>query len=233
MAETPRREFLKLALGGAFAAAGAALQRAAWAAPMAPPAPFSADSLLDMARELAKSPFKPPDATLPDAVRQAHRRAISGDPPQPQYGGLERREDRLCARTVAPRLCLRRAGADLRGRERPGTPTRLRPQRLRFRQAAAARRSARHRLLRRAAVARQRRPGLARTRDLPGRDVFSQPRSRPELGLNARGLSIRTGEAQGEEFPLFRAPVDREAEPGVRRPDNSRLARFGEPDRGV
>ena len=67
MAKSPRREFLKLALGGAFAAAGIALQRVAAAAPMAQPTPFSADSVLDMARELAKLPFKPPASTLPDA----------------------------------------------------------------------------------------------------------------------------------------------------------------------
>ncbi len=66
MPETPRRDFLKLALGGAFAAASAALETAAWAAPEAPATPFSADALLDAARELAKSPFKAPNAALPD-----------------------------------------------------------------------------------------------------------------------------------------------------------------------
>ncbi len=35
-------------------------------------------------------------------------------------------------------------------------------------------------------------------------------------GVTARGLSIRTGDPQGEEFPLFPRAVDREAEPGLR-----------------
>ena len=161
MAESPRREFLKLALGGAFAAAGIALQRVAAAAPMAQPTPFSTDSVLDMARELAKSPFKPPSAALPDAFANLTRRAISGDPSQLQHGGLERREDGFRARAFAPRLRFHLAGADQRRRERPGAPPGLRPQRLRLRQAATAGRSPRHRLLRRQGAARRRRPGLA------------------------------------------------------------------------
>ena len=67
MAETPRREFLKLAIAGALAAVSGALDAArAYAEPLGPAAPFAPENVLNMARELAKSPFKAPRSTLPD-----------------------------------------------------------------------------------------------------------------------------------------------------------------------
>ena len=67
MAETPRREFLKLAIAGALAAASGALDAArAHAESLGPAAPFAPENVLNMARGLAKSPFKAPRSTLPD-----------------------------------------------------------------------------------------------------------------------------------------------------------------------
>ena len=48
------------------------------------------------------------------------------------------------------------------------------------------------------------------------------------LGVNARGLSIRTGDARGEEFPFFRAVWIEKTDSGRQRPDDSRPARFPE-----
>ena len=67
MAETPRREFLKLAIAGALAAASGTLDAArAHAESLGPAAPFAPENVLNMARGLAKSPFKAPRSTLPD-----------------------------------------------------------------------------------------------------------------------------------------------------------------------
>src|SRR5271167_2557314 len=91
MARTSRREFLKLGLSGALAAVGGALERArASAEPVGPVARFAPENVLSMARELAKSPFKPPRSTLPDplnnltfeqytAIRRIPGSAIWGD----------------------------------------------------------------------------------------------------------------------------------------------------------
>src|SRR5579864_2899691 len=63
-----RRDFLKLALAGALSGAAAPFAEGpARAAPAAgPPSPFTADSIVEMARDLAKSPFKAPKTALPD-----------------------------------------------------------------------------------------------------------------------------------------------------------------------
>ena len=67
-----RRDFLKLAFTGALSGASAILAGAAGAAnaataPGAPaPSPFAAGNVVEMARQLAKSPFKAPKGALPD-----------------------------------------------------------------------------------------------------------------------------------------------------------------------
>ena len=139
-------------------------------------------------------------------LRQPHLRAISGDPSQSQYGGLERREDRLRDRALASRLHLHFADADQRRRERAGAPPGLRPQRLRLRRAAAAGRSPRHRLLRLSGCcAPATTGGWREVAIFQGASFFRSLARGQNLGVNARGLSIRTGEPRGEEFPLFRA----------------------------
>src|SRR5471032_1722335 len=62
-----RRDFLKLVFAGAVAgAASSGVEAAAAADAPPPPAPFASGNVLDMARELAKSPFKAPKDALPD-----------------------------------------------------------------------------------------------------------------------------------------------------------------------
>jgi glucans biosynthesis protein len=62
-----RRDFLKLVFAGAVAGAGSSDPSAGFAADAPPPpAPFAAGNVLEMARALAKAPFKAPKDTLPD-----------------------------------------------------------------------------------------------------------------------------------------------------------------------
>src|SRR5579863_632413 len=68
-----RRDFLKLVAAGVLSGApstiavAAALPKAAAAAAAAPaPSTFTADSVLALAQQLAKSPFKAPKGSLPD-----------------------------------------------------------------------------------------------------------------------------------------------------------------------
>ena len=42
------------------------------------------------------------------------------------------------------------------------------------------------------------------TGDLPGRELFPLAAPGQNFGVTARGLSIRTGDPRGEEFPFFR-----------------------------
>ena len=205
MAESPRREFLKLALGGAFAAAGAALQRAAWAAPMAPPAPFSADSLLDMARELAKSPFKPPDATLPDAfakltaeqylaIRHNPNTAVWNDEKtgfalEPLHRGFVFAapvQISVVENGQARRLVYDRNAFDFGKLQPPVDLPDIGFSGVRLLHASDDQ-------------------GWRELAIFQGATFFRSLARGQSYGLNARGLSIRTGEAQGEEFPLFRA----------------------------
>src|SRR5580698_7997300 len=91
MVETPRREFLKLAIAGAFATVSGALESArAFAETLGPLTPFVPENVLNMARDLAKSPFKAPRSTSPDpfnnltfeqytAIRRIPGSAIWGD----------------------------------------------------------------------------------------------------------------------------------------------------------
>ena len=63
MADRQRREFLQLAVGGALAASVAPSPLAA--EPLGQPVPFSADTVVKMAVELASKPFKEPETPLP------------------------------------------------------------------------------------------------------------------------------------------------------------------------
>ncbi len=181
MAAPQRREFLGLALGGALAAAGApASVRPAAAEPLASPVPFTADTVLKAAAQLAAAPFKAPSAPLPSVFsglnfeQYASIRRVAGD------CDLGRPEARLFPRAAASRLRLHDADHDQHRRERPFAAGHLRPGRLRFRQAAAAGRDGRSRLFRPAhpqGVGR----GLSGRRDLPGRKLLPLARAGPEF----------------------------------------------------
>ena len=235
MPESPRRDFLKLALGGAFAAAAAGagasrLGRARSARRL----PFSADSLLDMARELAKTPFKAPSAALPDAFAKLTSEqylAIRHNPDTAVWS-----DDKIgFALEPLHRGFIFTAPVDIyRRRERPSAPPRLRPQRLRLRQVAAARRYAGDigfsgvRVLRAGDD-----QGWREFAIFQGATFFRSLARGQTYGLNARGLSIRTGDAAGRGISAVSRAVDREAEPGGRCADDPRAARFGERDRRI
>src|SRR6185437_3116974 len=63
MADSERREFLRLAVGGALAASlPPAGSKPAAAEPLSEPSPFAADTVVKMAVALASKPFKEPEA---------------------------------------------------------------------------------------------------------------------------------------------------------------------------
>ncbi|THD46153.1 MAG: glucans biosynthesis protein [Bradyrhizobium sp.] len=205
MPESARRDFLKLALGGAFAAASVALERGASAASMAAPTPFSVDSLLDMARELAKAPFKAPDSNLPDpfakltaeqylAIRPAPNTAVWSDDKtgfeiEPLHRGF------IFAAPVdiyivdngqSRRLVYDRSAFDFGKLQTPANLPDIGFSGVRVLDASDAQ-------------------GWRELAIFQGATFFRSLARGQSYGLNARGLSIRTGDAQGEEFPLFRA----------------------------
>jgi len=204
MAESPRREFLKLALGGAFAAAGIALRRAV-AAPMAQPTPFSADSVLDMARDLAKSPFKPPNTSLPDpfgnltaeqylSIRHNPGTAIWSDEKtgfalEPLHRGFVFTapvQINVVENGEARRLIYDRNAFDFGKLQPPADLPDIGFSGVRVLRASDDQ-------------------GWRELAIFQGATFFRSLARGQTYGLNARGLSIRTGDAQGEEFPQFRA----------------------------
>lgn len=205
MAKSPRREFLKLALGGAFAAAGMALQRVAAAAPMAQPMPFSAGSVLDMARELAKSPFKAPSAALPDAfanlsaeqylaIHHNPNTAVWNDekigfalePLQRGFVFTSPVQINVVENGQARRLIYDRAAFDYGKLQPPADLPDIGFSGVRVLRAGDDQ-------------------GWRELAIFQGATFFRSLARGQNYGLNARGLSIHTGDGQGEEFPLFRA----------------------------
>ena len=98
MADRQRREFLQLAVGGALAASLAPSGSSPAAAePLGQPVPFSTDTVVKMAVELASKPFKGPEAPLPSMFSEltfdqyASIRRVLG------HSDLERPESRLFA----------------------------------------------------------------------------------------------------------------------------------------
>jgi len=206
MASSRRRDFLKLALGGAFAAAAGALTSAlARAEPLAAPAPFAPDNVLDMARQLAKSPFKAPNASLPDpfanltfeqysAIRRLPNSAIWNDEKvgfalEPLHRGfvyatpmqlniVENGQSRL--------IVYDKSVFDFGKLQPPSNLPDLDFSGVRLWKATPG-------------------EGWQDLALFQGATFFRSLAHGQPYGVEARGLSIRTGDAPGEEFPLFRA----------------------------
>jgi glucans biosynthesis protein len=205
MASSPRRDFLKLAFGGALAAAGLALESArAGAEPLGPPNPFAPENVLEMARDLAKSPFKPPKSTLPDvfsglnfeqysAIRRNPGSAVWNDEKfgfalEPLHRGFiftTPVDIAIVENGSARRLVYDRAAFDFGKLQPPADLPDLGFSGVRVLKAAG--------------------PGWQDLAIFQGATFFRSLARGQTYGVNARGLSIRTGDAQGEEFPLFRA----------------------------
>jgi glucans biosynthesis protein len=206
MAETPRREFLKLSLVGALAAVSGALESArAFAEPLGQPAPFAPENVLTLARELAKSPFKPPNSTLPDpfnnltfeqytSIRRVPGTAIWGD----AHGGFALEplnrgfifatpmELYLVEVGLSQKVIYDRALFDFGKLQVPPELGNLGFSGIRILRGGGG-------------------EGWKDAAIFQGATFFRSLARGQSYGVSARGLSIRTGDPQGEEFPLFRA----------------------------
>jgi glucans biosynthesis protein len=199
-----RREFLKLALGGAVAVAASSLEAAAASAEsLAGPTPFSPDSVLQMARELAKSPYKAPAAALPEifanlnfeqyaAIRRQPGSAIWSDEKlgfalEPLHRGFVYRTPinlHVVENGEARRVIYDASAFDF------GKLTV--PPRLGDVGFSGLR------------VLKSSESGFQDVAIFQGATFFRSLARGQFFGVTARGLAIRTGDEPGEEFPLFR-----------------------------
>jgi glucans biosynthesis protein len=198
-----RRDFLKLAVGGALAGMSPVRAVAADAAP-APP-PFAADQVVAMARELAKSPFKAPKNTLPDpfanltyeqyvAIRARPGSALwSGDNVgfalEPLHRGFVFStpiDINVVENGVARRVGYDRNAFDFGKLQLPAELPDIGFSGFRVLGAVEGQ-------------------GFQEVAIYQGASFFRAKARGQTLGVTARGLSIHTGDPQGEEFPLFRS----------------------------
>ena len=183
-----------------------------------------------MAVELASKPFKAAEgASLPmsSPISLSNNTPRFAACPEPRSGATK---DRLLPRAAASGLRLHDPDRDQRRRERHGAEGHLRPRRFRLRQVAASRLPWPTSVFPACACSSPRTRASRMWRSSRARPS-SAARPRPDLGLTARGLSIRTGDEPGEEFPLFRAFWIEKPRPAAKALDHPRLARFGERDR--
>ena len=204
MASSARRDFLKLAIGGALAAAAAPRESApARAEPLEPPRPFGPETVLNMARELAKSPFKAPKLELPEIfsnlsydqyskIQRTPGSAIWSDEKlgfalEPLHRGFiftTPMQLNIVEYGLAQRMMYDRADYRFADPQPPADLPDLGFSGVRVKAASS-----------------QGWDGLA---IFQGAAFFRSLARGQRYGVNARGLSIRTGDAAGEEFPLFR-----------------------------
>jgi glucans biosynthesis protein len=205
MSETDRRDFLKFAFSGALAAAAALQGARAAAESLGPPQPFSRERVLDIARELTKIPFKPPRAGLPDpfaaltfeqynTIRRRPGTAIWGDDRSPYaLEPLHRGfifttpvDIRLVEDGEARLVLYDRSVFDFGKLQVPADLRDLGFSGVRILRSGGA-------------------EGWRDAAIFQGATFFRGLARGQTFGVTARGLSIRTGDPQGEEFPLFRA----------------------------
>ena len=200
MADPRRREFLKLALGGAIAAAGAGRTGAE---PLASPTPFSADVVLKQAAQLASQPFKAPSAPLPSvfsgltfdqyaAIRRVPGTAIwSGEKVGFSLEPLHRGSVfttpvaiNIVENGLSQRVIYDPADFDFGKVQPPPAMGDLGFSGLR--------------------VLRASDDGFQDAAIFQGASFYRSRARGQNFGVTARGLAIRTGDEPGEEFPLFR-----------------------------
>lgn len=205
-----RRDFLKLALAGALSGLGAssaaAQGEATVAAPAAPaPYPFAPGNVIDMARQLAKSPFKAPKGALPDpfpsltyeqyvAIRAQPGSALwSGDNVgfaiEPLHRGLiftTPMDIYVVENGLAQKVPYDRAAFDFGKLQPPADLPDIGFSGFRILNAVEGQ-------------------GFQEVAIYQGASFFRAKARGENLGVTARGLSIHTGDPQGEEFPLFRS----------------------------
>jgi glucans biosynthesis protein len=204
-----RRDFLKLAVVGALSGIGPKLASAAEAAntpaSAAPTPPFSADTVIEAARQLAKTPFKAPKATLPEpfanltydqyvAIRARPGSALwSGDNVgfalEPLHRGFifsTPMDINVVENGAVRRLPYDRSAFDFGKLQPPADSPDIGFSGFRVLGAVGGQ-------------------GFQEVAIYQGASFFRAKARGQTLGVTARGLSIHTGDPQGEEFPLFRA----------------------------
>src|SRR5271166_4014366 len=203
MAEPQRREFLGLALGGAFAAAAGARPVPAAAEPLATPVPFTPDTVLSAAAQLAAAPFKAPSIPLPGvfsnltfeqyaSIHRAPETAIWADDKlgfslEPLHRGFVFTTPitiNIVENGLSQKVIYDPADFDF-GKLKPPPPIGdLGFSGLRILKAADH--------------------GFEDAAIFQGASFYRSRARGQDFGVTARGLAIRTGDDPGEEFPLFR-----------------------------
>lgn len=206
MTDTARRDFLKLAFASALAAAGGILENvSADAETLAAPAPFDPSRPLSIAKDLARSPFKAPSASLPDpfnnlnyeqyaGISRAPGSAILGDGRfgfalEPLHRGFlftTPIDLYLVENGQAQRIIYDRSAFEFGKLELPAELPDIGFSGVRVLRGGGS-------------------DGWRDAAIFQGATFFRSLARGQAYGVTARGLSIRTGDPQGEEFPLFRA----------------------------
>jgi glucans biosynthesis protein len=201
-----RRDFLKLVFAGAMAGAGGPTAGSAVAADAPPaPAPFAPGNVLDMARALAKAPFKAPKDTLPDPFANLtydqyvaiHSRQGSalwttdnvGFAVEPLHRGFifsTPMDIYIVDNGVAQKVVYDRSIFDFGALKLPADVPDIGFSGFRILNAVEGQ-------------------GFQEVAIYQGASFFRAKARGQIFGVTARGLTIHTGDPQGEEFPLFRS----------------------------
>jgi glucans biosynthesis protein len=221
-----RRDFLRLVLTGAVSGAAPVLAGASGAAQASPialagalgakaavaapapaegPTPFTAGAVLDMARQLAKEPYKAPASPLPDpfanltyeqyvGIRAKPDSALWSDDNvgfaiEPLHRGFifsTPMDINIVDNGMAQKLHYNPAAFDFGKLKPPANLGDIGFSGFRVLQAVEGH-------------------GFEEVAIYQGASFFRAKARGQNLGVTARGLSIHTGEPQGEEFPFFRA----------------------------
>ena len=204
MADRQRREFLQLAVGGALAASLAPSGSSSAAAePLGQPVPFSADTVVKMAVELASKPFKAPEAPLPSifsdltfdqyaSIRRVPGAAIWSDQKlgfslEPLHRGFVYTTPitiNIVENGMAQKVIYEAANFDFGKLEPPAVLGDLGFSGLRILKASEQ--------------------GFEDAAIFQGASFYRARAHAQPFGVTARGLAIWTGDEPGEEFPLFR-----------------------------
>ena len=204
MAGVQRREFMGMALGGALAAARAPGGRSvASAEPLTEPVPFAADTALKAAMQLAAAPFKAPEAPLPGvfsglnfeqyaAIRRKPGTAIwagekVGFSLEPLHRGFVYTAPvvvNIVENGLSQRVVYDAGDFDFGKIQAPPAMGDLGFSGLRILRASDQ--------------------GFDDVAIFQGASFYRSRAKGQHFGVTARGLSIRTGDDPGEEFPFFR-----------------------------
>jgi glucans biosynthesis protein len=204
MADRQRREFLRMAVGGALVASLPSAGSSPVASePLGQPAPFSADTVVKMAVELASKPFKQPEAPLPSmfsdltfdqyaSIRRVPGTAIWSDQKlgfslEPLHRGFVYTTPitiNIVENGMAQKVIYEAGNFDFGKLQPPPVLGDLGFSGLRILKASGQ--------------------GFEDVAIFQGANFYRARADAQPFGVTARGLAIRTGDEPGEEFPLFR-----------------------------